>query len=100
MQYLRLNWPSINISPKLHMLEDHVVDFVEEWRAGLGFYGEQGGESIHKEFNNMTHRYANIRNPVDRLKYTMNQHLMTVFPRAQDLKPNIRKRKFAVVKKE
>ena len=78
------------------MLEDHVVDFVGKWNAGLGFYGEQGGESIHKEFNRMRDRYANIRNPVDRLKYVMNQHLLTAFPRAQELKPEVKKRKFAL----
>ena len=33
------------------MLEDHVTDFVRKWGLGLGVYGEQGGESIHAEFN-------------------------------------------------
>ena len=93
MSFIRLNWPDENISPKLHMLEDHVIEFLTQWRAGLGFYGEQGGESIHAEFSSMINRYKSVRNPVERLKYTMNQHLLTTFPKAQDLKPEIKKRK-------
>ena len=95
MSFLRLNWPNDSIPPKLHMLEDHVIEFLTQWRAGLGFYGEQGGESIHAEISRMTNRYSSIRNPVDRLKYTMNQHLLTTFPKAQLLKPQIKRRKMA-----
>ncbi|XP_057311202.1 uncharacterized protein LOC130649027 [Hydractinia symbiolongicarpus] len=94
MCYLRVNWPSIYISPKLHILEDHVLDFVNKWRTGLGFYGEQGGESIYHDLHRMRINYSNIKNPVDRLKYIMKQHLLTTNPEAQDLKPAAKKRKF------
>ena len=76
------------------MLEDHVPEFLQRWGIGLGFYGEQGGESIHHEFKKMTDRYSNVRNPTERLKYTMNQHLLTTFPKAKELQPKIKKRKF------
>ena len=33
--------------PKLHMLEDHVLPFIRQWRVGLGMLGEQGVEGIH-----------------------------------------------------
>lgn len=94
MQYLRINWPIENISPKLHMLEDHVLDFIHLWKTGFGFYGEQGGESIHHEFKRMKNRYSNVKNPVDRLRYLMNQHLLATYPKAQELKPKIKRRKF------
>lgn len=94
MMYLHVHWPDVNISPKLHMLEDHVMEFICRWRVGFGFYGEQGGESIHHEFKHMKNRYSNIRNSTDRLKYMMDQHLLTTFPKAQELRPVPKKRKF------
>ena len=93
MSFLRTNWPDVNISPKLHMLEDHVVDFLRRWKVGFGFYGEQGGESIHHEFKKMKERYSNIKPKTNRLKYLMTQHLLTVNPDAQSLKPVIKRRK-------
>ena len=30
------------MTPKLHILEDHVVPFLEKWGVGLGFWGEHG----------------------------------------------------------
>ena len=94
MNYLRQNWPKVNISPKLHMLEDHVVPFIKKWNVGFGFYGEQGGESVHHEFKKMRDRYSNIKCPTDRLKYLMTQHLLTTIPKAKQLQPVIKKRKF------
>ena len=41
----------IMITPKLHMLEEHVCPFLRQWHVGLGFYGEQGINGIHSEFN-------------------------------------------------
>ena len=37
---LRLHWPDVNITPKIHMLEDHAADFIKKWGVCLGFYGE------------------------------------------------------------
>ena len=87
MLYLRMNWPSLNISPKLHMLEDHVVEFLRHWKVGFGFYGEQGGESIHHDIKRMQSRYDCIKSPLDRLRYLMKQHLLTTNPQAQEIKP-------------
>ena len=95
LEFFRTNWPEVNISPKLHMMEDHMIPFLRQWRVGFGFYGEQGGESIHHEFKQMKNRYSNIKNPVDRLQYLMNQHLLSTFPKAQELKPEVKKRKLA-----
>ena len=46
MEFFRSNWPAESITPKLHMLEDHVCQFIKQWGFGLGVYDEQGGESI------------------------------------------------------
>ena len=61
MGYLRLHWPDVNIPPKLHMLEDHVADFIRKWGVGLGFYGEQGGESLHNELNKLYKTYCGMK---------------------------------------
>ena len=62
MEYYRTEWPNGTIPPKLHMLEDHATDFVEKlefcWKTGFGMYGEQGGESIHNEFNQLKITYC------------------------------------------
>ena len=41
MRYCRANWPNESIPPKIHFLEDHIVEFIKKWKVGLGFYGEQ-----------------------------------------------------------
>ena len=75
MAYWRKNWPNKTIPPKMHMLEDHVVDFICEWKVGLGFYGEQGGESIHSEFNRLHHTNSALPN-IRRVKYMLQQHYL------------------------
>ena len=65
------------------MLEDHILPFLEKWNAGCGFYGEQGGESIHQVFKQIKHRFSAIKNGVSRLKYTMEEHLRNVSPNCE-----------------
>ena len=81
MTFLRSNWPDVSITPKLHMLEDHVVPFVTQWHVGCGFYGEQGGEAIHKTTNIMKRNYT-VRNKRDNLRYIMNNNLSSTNPHA------------------
>ena len=59
------------------MVEDHIIPFLMRWHVGCGFYGEQGGESIHKTINTMKRNYSNIKTDIDRLKYIMNCHLVS-----------------------
>ncbi|XP_064399209.1 uncharacterized protein LOC135345702 [Halichondria panicea] len=53
MSFYREQFPDASVIPKVHMLETHVVDWLNEWRVGLGLMGEQGAESIHAYFNNI-----------------------------------------------
>ena len=92
MHFFRCHWPKENVSPKMHMLEDHIVPFIKKWKVGLGFYGEQGGESLHHQFKQMKNRYKNIKKPLECLRYMMNQHLSSANPEAQSLAPAIKKR--------
>lgn len=66
--------PGATITPKVHMLEDHTVDFLRQWRVGFGMLSEQGAESIHTVFNQLSRTYANIHNGIDRLRQVMTEH--------------------------
>ena len=39
---------------------DHVVPFLRKWRVGFGFHGEQGAESLHASFNQITRSYTGL----------------------------------------
>lgn len=78
--HYRASFPSATITPKLHMMEDHVVDFVSQWRVGIGMLGEQGAESIHTVFNQLGRTYANMTNGVERLKSMVTEHHRQVCP--------------------
>lgn len=64
----------------MHMLEKHVLDWLDEWQLGLGLMGEQGAESIHSYFNNLIATYRSIPNGVERLRCMMKQHYVHIAP--------------------
>ena len=68
MEYYCREWPNGSIPPKLHMLEDHATDFVENRKTGFGMYSEQGGESIHNEFNQFKTTYCQMQPASKRLE--------------------------------
>lgn len=77
------------------MMEDHIIPFLRMWGVGCGFYGEQGGESLHKTINSMGRNYTCIKNDLAQLKYVMNNHLASTNPRAASIRvvKQARKRK-------
>ena len=85
-------FPQASITPKLHMLEDHLVPFLKNWHIGLGFLGEQGAESVHSHFNKISRNYANMPNSVQRLENIMAEHLRQVCPDNIIRKPPPKKR--------
>ena len=48
-----------SVTPKLHILEVHVVDFLERQKSlgnggkGLGWYAEQASEHVHKDWKKL-----------------------------------------------
>jgi hypothetical protein len=36
LHHYRMNFPTATITPKLHMMEDHVVSFISLWGVGIG----------------------------------------------------------------
>ena len=50
------------------MLEEHVCPFLRHWQMGLGFYGEQGIEGIHSEFNTQSQHFDHVKEKDTRLR--------------------------------
>ncbi|XP_065667077.1 uncharacterized protein LOC136087630 isoform X2 [Hydra vulgaris] len=93
MQFYHAKWPQGSVPPKLHMMEDHAIPFLQKWGAGFGFYGEQGGESIHHELNKLKIIYQSIPSPTMRLKSILKSHHLKTNPKNRALRPKIKKRK-------
>ena len=57
MEFFRTNFPEGKIPIKMHMVEDHAVQWARSTHVGFGLFGEQGAESIHAKFNNLARAY-------------------------------------------
>ena len=77
----------------MHMLEEHVVLWLQEWKVGFGLMGEQGAESIHAYFNSLGRTYCTMPERVKRLKQMMVEHILHVNPDNITARPKIKKRK-------
>ena len=65
----------------MHMLEEHMLEWIKMHQAGCGLMGEQGAESIHAKFNALLRRtYSSIRDPIAKLKSVMQDHYLSVSP--------------------
>ena len=74
------------------MLEEHVVPFLRRWHSPLGFFGEQGGESIHKDFVQLASTFSHVKPSTMRLKKMLEEHHLVVHPKNRELIPEKRKR--------
>ena len=45
--YYRSTFPEATVTLKVHIMEDHIIQFLQMWQIGFGFHGEQGVESLH-----------------------------------------------------
>lgn len=92
MIFFRKNFPS-QVFPKLYFLEDHVLNFIRKYGLGMSLFGEQGCESVHRQFNRLEHLMWHIPNAQTRLLNMMSEHLVSVHPEIQEaiVKPKKRK---------
>ena len=67
------------ITPKLHLLEAHTVSCMSRFGVALGARGEQGGESIHHNFNKLHASLSNNKG-VDLLRVLVAQYLISTLP--------------------
>ena len=94
LSHYRRQFPHATITPKLHMLEKHIVPWLEQWKVGLGLMGEQGAESIHALFNFLKRTYQPIPSEVERLKCIMKEHFVRIAPsNASALPPPTKRQK-------
>lgn len=97
LHYIHQNFPHMSITPKLHMLEDHVCPFLRKWHMGLGFYGEQGIEGIHSEFNTQAEHFEHVKQPDVKIRQILVNHHIATSPtlagKAPKPKPRNLKRK-------
>ena len=80
MRSFRRSFPQTNISPKLHLLEDHAVDQLQMFKVGFGLLNEQGGELVHTEFNRAGRVVHGMRDPLQKLMSVMRRHHTTTTP--------------------
>ena len=93
LSFYRQTFPDATVTPKLHILEDHVVPWMRTWHWALGLHGEQGAESVHNIFNRLEHTYSAIRNPLDRMTRILREHHLQTSPHVAPLQPTVTKRK-------
>ena len=93
MAMYRESFSDCTITPKMHIMEEHVVPFVRKWSVGCGFLGEQGAESIHGYFNKLNRTYCSIPDRVQRLRQEMVEHHLHVSPKNVAAKPKPLKRR-------
>ena len=68
----------------MHLLEDHVSEWVDMNNAGFGLMGKQ---AIHNHINQLYGTYGSMANKVQRLKCIMQEHYLSVCPRLKSLRP-------------
>ena len=93
MAYYRTHFPEATVTPKLHMLEIHVIPWLQKWRVGFGLMGEQGSESIHAYFNSLGRTYQTIPDRVERIQHLMKEHYIHIAPANITALPPVKKRK-------
>ena len=95
LHHYRTVYPHTTVIPKLHLLEDHMVPWIRQWKgSGFELMGEQGAESIHAEFNRLEIRHRNQRHDrVERLRRVVTGHLTKSSPTNIVLQPKTKHRK-------
>lgn len=63
LHLFRTNFTTEAVPPKMHLLKEHIVP----WLATMGTMGEQGGESIHAQINNIKRDLQGYTNDLDLL---------------------------------
>ena len=93
----RRSFPHRNgLTPKGHIVEAHVADFVEMYGTA-GVFGEDGAEAIHVSDAACRRIVRQTRNPIERHKATMLHHIAYQFTPAlqRTIKKRNKKRKTA-----
>ena len=55
--------PTATVPIKMHLVEDHAVQWAAAYHVGYGLLGEQGAESIHAKFTQLSLAFVSIKRP-------------------------------------
>lgn len=58
------SFPHATITPKFHLLEDHVVSWMQKSHWAVGLHREQGAKYIHKIFSTLERTYSSMCFPM------------------------------------
>ena len=72
-----------SITPKQHILEEHVCPWMHRWGVGMAKFGEQSGEQAHATVNAFKKSTSGIRNNGERLLFMLKQHFLLLSPQIQ-----------------
>lgn len=86
MAKFRQYYPNMVI-PKQHILEDHLVMWLDRWGVGMALHGEQGVECIHAVFNKLSATNAGVRNQLAKSMAMMKDHHTVCSPEIQENVP-------------
>ena len=64
----------------MHLLEDHTLEWAQNWHAGFGLLGEHGAESIHARSNVLHRTYASMQDRLQHMTSVMKEHLISIEP--------------------
>ena len=54
----KYNQLNISVTPKIHAVFYHIIDFCDRRHLGLGWWSEQSCESVHHDFKQTWDRYS------------------------------------------
>lgn len=80
MAFFRDTYPEATVPIKMHLLEDHTLQWASNNHVGYGLLGEQGAESIHAKFNRLGLAFAAIKDRVKNLTCIVKEHLLSIEP--------------------
>ena len=96
-QFPKEEYPNATILPKMHLLEDHMADWLRQHHLAAGLKGEQGAESIHADINKLEMDYKNTKEKLHHLKNLFEMYTIetdaTLLIIKPEVKPRPRKRK-------
>ena len=93
MALFRYEFPSATVTPKMHILEDHVADWTGKYKAGLGFFAEMGLEASHSGMNSISPFYDTVSSKPQQLVLKLKAHLLSVHPEQRNKQPKIQRRR-------
>ena len=81
MAFFRDTFPTATVPIKMHLVEDHAVQWAAAYHVCYGLLGEQGAESIHAKFTQLSLAFVSIKDRVKQLQCIVKEHLLSIEPR-------------------